>query len=174
MNEVNRSNYVVDLGTMPSNRRTKLHQILKDLAIEYNWTMLGWGSCKKYFRFGYVDNVVDPEYVGDAGFYYWTADSMRSDNYKVVSFSRAIELLTTIDKTIVKPFTLRVGSSLCEVGHYNTKIGCKNVDNGDLRTLRILMNNYDITQIAVTTTGSVQIITWSDIVKLTELIKQKG
>ena len=169
---IDKRNYAVDIGDTDTKKKLKFYTILKTIAVEEKWQLLGNGKAKRFFRFGYVDSAVDPEFKGKSGYYYWTADSMRSDDWYQADLDRAISLLISIDKTI-KKYDLMVGTRNFEVGRYNTTVGCRLIDNGDLKALRALMNKYDVEYATFRVEGVIQVIRWADIVKLTELINER-
>lgn len=175
MKTINEKNYAVDLyacsnAVLASERKVMLHT----LAHKYKWKSLGSANFnKRYFRFGYVDSVIDPEFKGDSGYYYWTADSMRSDDYELINFNQAVDYLVIIDKTITKE--VRIGSHKA-VKHNATsiKIGCRQVFNKDILGLADMMQFYALQSVAfIDASGNNVYMTFKQIGQLINLMKGK-
>ena len=165
-------NYAMDIGHTETKKRNELWSILINTARRNGWGLLGTGNRKRYFRFGYVDDVVDPEYKGESGFYYWTADSMRSDNYQEISLDRTIALLVDIDKE-VNSYGFQLGAIKVKVGFTITLLGCKEVYNEDLQKLYGIMYKYDLKFITLEDHKDNITFTWEQMQKINNLINKR-
>lgn len=163
----NKNNYAVDLGTDKDTVR-ELIILFTKIAHKYKWRGLGNLGLKRYFRFGYADESSD---AGE-GFYFWTADFIKDKDYAFVTIDKAIQLLSTIDKSLDKEILF--GGHKCKIDKLATQIGCMRVVNSDLTLLQLLMKNYHFDKIVVYKDNDPSVIKYDDLVRLNNIIKKKG